>query len=86
MGARPGQQFLDRLRKTPRTVWLGDERVDDVTAHPALAGAARTLADVFDRQHRYADDCLIPDPETGEPINISHMMPRSVEDCVKTRA
>lgn len=80
MGARTGQQFLDRLRKTPRTVWLGDERVDDVTAHPELAGAARTLAAVFDRQHRYADDCLIPDPETGEPINISHMMSRSVED------
>ena len=28
----------------------------------------------------YADECLIPDPETGEPISISHMIPRSVED------
>jgi len=80
MGARTGQQFLDRLRKTSRTVWLGDERVDDVTGHPELAGAALTLASVFDRLHQYAQDCLIPDPETGEPINISHMFPRSVED------
>ena len=80
MAARTGQQFLDRLRKTRRTVWLGDERVDDVTAHPALAGAAQTLAGVFDRQHTHADECLIPDPETGEPMNISHMIPRSVED------
>ena len=80
MGARTGQQFLDRLRKTTRTVWLGDERVDDVPGHPELAGAAHTLASVFDRQHQYAEDCLIPDPETGEPINISHMFPRSVED------
>ena len=80
MSARTGEQFLDGLRKTSRTVWLGDERVEDVTAHPALAQAARTLAAVFDRQHEYADECLIPDPETGEPINVSHMVPRSVDD------
>ena len=77
MGARTGEQFLDRLRKTSRVVWLGNERVDDVTTHPELAGAARTLAGVFDRQHRHADECLIADPETGEPVSISHMIPRS---------
>lgn len=80
MGARTGEQFLAGLRKTSRTVWLSDERVEDVTAHPSLAQAARTLADVFDRQHRYADECLTPDPETGEPINVSHIISRSVED------
>src|SRR5215468_8360476 len=80
MGARTGEQFLERLRKTRRTVWLGDERVDDVTAHPQLEGAARTLASVFDRQHEYPHDCLVGDPETGEPINISHAIPRSVDD------
>ena len=83
MGARTGQQFLDGLRKTRRTVWLGDERVDDVTAHPALEGAARTLAGVFDRQHRFADECLVADPETGEPIGISHRIPRSLDDLVR---
>ena len=80
MGARTGQQFLDGLRKRARHVRLGDERIGDVTDHPALLGAARTLAGVFDRQHRFAAECLMPDPETGEPINISHMLPRSVED------
>lgn len=80
MGARTGQQFLDGLRKTPRQLWLGDERIGDVTEHPALAGAARTLAEVFDRQHQFADECLVPDPETGEPVNISHTFPRSIED------
>jgi 4-hydroxyphenylacetate 3-monooxygenase oxygenase component len=80
MGARTGEQFLEGLRKTKRQLWLGDEQVDDVTEHPALAGAARTLAGVFDLQHRYAGECLIPDAETGEPINISHMFPRSIDD------
>ena len=65
MGARTGEEFLAGLRSRGREVWLGGERVGDVTAHPALAGAARALAEVFDRQHEYADDCLVPDPETG---------------------
>ena len=40
MGARTGEQFLEGLRRTKRQLWLDGERVDDVTAHPALAGAA----------------------------------------------
>ncbi len=80
MGARTGEQFLDRLRKTSRTVWLGSERVDDVTTHPELTGAATMLAKVFDLQHEYSDECLVPAPETAEPMSISHMIPRSVDD------
>ena len=80
MAARTGAEFLEGLRNRKREVWLGDEPVDDVTAHPQLAGAAHGLAAVFDLQHEYADECLMPDPETGESINISHMIPRSVAD------
>ena len=80
MGARTGEEFLKGLRSRGREVWIGPDRIDDVTEHPATAGAARALADVFDRQHAFADDCLMPDPETGEPINVSNMIPRSVDD------
>jgi 4-hydroxyphenylacetate 3-monooxygenase oxygenase component len=79
MGARTGEQFLAGLRDK-REIWLGDRRVPDVTTDPALAGAARTMAGLFDLQHREAATCLIPDEETGEPINASHMIPRSRED------
>jgi len=80
MSARTGEQFLAGLRKRSRTVWVDGERIDDVTAHPATAQAARTLAAVFDRQHLHADECLAPDPETGEPIAVSHVIPRSIDD------
>jgi 4-hydroxyphenylacetate 3-monooxygenase len=80
VGARTGEEFLKGLRSRNREVWLGAERVDDVTEHPAFAGAARELAAVFDRQHAYPDDCLMPDPETAEAINVSHMIPRSKDD------
>src|SRR5512138_1166580 len=83
MGARTADEFLKGLKTRKRELWLGDERVDDVTEHPALAGAATALAEVFDLQHQYPDDCLMPDPETGEPINVSHMIPRSKEDLLR---
>jgi 4-hydroxyphenylacetate 3-monooxygenase oxygenase component len=79
MAARTGDQYLEGLRDA-RRVWLGDRRVRDVSAEPELAGGARSVADVFDLQQRDAATCLMPDPETGEPISVSHMIPRSRED------
>ena len=79
MPARNGAELLRGL-KDDREIWIGDGRVDDVVSHPDFAGAAKGLAAVFDLQIEAADDCLFPDPETGEPINVSHMIPRSKED------
>jgi 4-hydroxyphenylacetate 3-monooxygenase len=83
MPARTGRQFLAGLKKDGREIWVGDERVDDATEHPAFRGAAHALAGVFDLQYKEADACLMPDPDTGEPINKSHMIPRSREDLLQ---
>jgi 4-hydroxyphenylacetate 3-monooxygenase len=83
MAARTGAQFLAGLRDRPRSVTIDGELVNDVTTNPLTRGAAASLAGVFDRQHAYADECLIPDDETGELINISNMHARSVEDLWK---
>ena len=82
MSARTGEQFLRGL-VDDRSIWVGGQKVTDVANHPAFSGAAHALAEVFDLQHRNADVCLMPDPETGEPINISHIIPRSREDLIK---
>jgi 4-hydroxyphenylacetate 3-monooxygenase len=79
MAARTGAQFLAGLR-ADREVWVDGERIVDVVEHPATSGAALALAEVFDLQHVHADVCLVPDPETGEPINLSHLIPRSLDD------
>ena len=82
MPARTGEQFLKGL-KGPREVWVDGERVRDVVDHPKLGGAAHALAEVFDLHHRQADALLMADPETGEKIAVSHMIPRSREDLAR---
>jgi aromatic ring hydroxylase len=85
MPARAGRDFLREL-KDDREIWVGSERVRDVAAHPAFAGAARSLAALFDLQHEAAAVCLMPDSETGEPINVSHLIPRSRGDLERRHA
>ena len=85
MAARTGKQFLEGLHGD-REVWLEGARVGSIASHPAFCGAARALAEVFDLQHEHADACLMPDPETGEQINVSHMIPRSLEDLQRREA
>jgi len=81
MGARTGDEYLKGL-DDQRTVWLGGERID-VLHDRRFAGSLRGLADYFDYQHTHAEDCLMADPETGEPINVSHILPRSADDLAR---
>jgi 4-hydroxyphenylacetate 3-monooxygenase len=82
MPARTGAQFLRGLRDS-REVWLGGQRVANLLDHPALRGAAESIAAVFDLHYQYPDDCLMPDTETGEKIAVSHMIPRSKHDLLR---
>jgi len=80
MGARTGQQYLDSLKTTSREIWLGNEKVDNVVDHPEFAQAAQAMASWYDLQFEHPEELLISDEETGEKINISHMIPRSKHD------
>ena len=82
MAARSGDAYLKGLA-TPRNIWVDGDRVEDVVAHPALGGAARAIASVYDAQLQQAKKCLYPDPETNEPISLSHIIPRSQEDLYR---
>jgi 4-hydroxyphenylacetate 3-monooxygenase len=87
MAARSGAQYLEGLRDG-RTIWYSGERVQDVTTHPALAAGAQAVAQLYDLQHdpRYGSKMTYASPKTGEPVGLSFLMPRSVEDLVRRRA
>ena len=44
MGARTGSEYLEGLRQRNAEIWLGAERITDVTAHPALQCCAQSMA------------------------------------------
>ena len=44
---RTGQQYLDSIRDG-RIIYIGDERVDDATEHPAFRDIARTYSELYD--------------------------------------
>jgi len=44
---RSGNEHLESLRDG-RVVYIGAERVDDVTTHPAFRNAARSIAAIYD--------------------------------------
>ena len=84
MGARTGAEYVEGLRGGGREVWLGGERVRDVTEHPAFAGSLRGMAGFYDWQHRHAKECVIAsggrDGEPAPPMGVSHLVPRSADD------
>jgi len=77
MPARTGQQYIEGLRAQEREVWLGGERVKDVTKHPGLAGGVRAIAHLYDMQHdpERREFMTFPSPTTGEPVGRSFDMP-----------
>jgi aromatic ring hydroxylase len=81
MTARTGEQYIEGLRDS-RAVWLGNEQVD-VAKHPAMKGSVLGMAGYYDWQNRYAEDCLVPDPETGAPMNASLIVPRNADDLAR---
>ncbi|MDH4144364.1 MAG: 4-hydroxyphenylacetate 3-hydroxylase [Acidimicrobiia bacterium] len=86
MPARTGEEYLKGLRATRREIWLGSERVESVVEHPLLAGAAEAIADYYDLHHAHPDDMLMADPESGEPISVSHLLPTSRADLDRRHA
>jgi len=55
MPARTGTEYLQGLRERDTEIWLGGERVRDVTTHPALCRCAHSIAHLYDVQHDPVD-------------------------------
>ena len=78
-GLRTGQQYLDAIAKDGRRIFVDGEEVADVTAHPAFAETARTMASLFDISSDPANRDLMTytSPKTGKPVNRIWQLPTS---------
>ena len=74
-----GEEFLQSIRDG-RRVYVGGERVDDVTVHPAFRNAARSFAMIYDRKRAPENREVMTVEEDGDIFSTYFLLPRSRED------
>ena len=77
-----GKQKLERMRDG-RAVYIGAERVDDVTAHPAFRQGAQTVASLYDLKADPAKRELFSFEEDGDRHSLYWLRCRTRDDLVR---
>src|SRR5262249_31666993 len=79
---RTGKEHLETLRDG-RIVYVGSERIDDVTRHPAFRNAATTVATIYDMKADPANRATMSYEEDGGRHSIYFLRPRTREDLAR---
>jgi 4-hydroxyphenylacetate 3-monooxygenase len=77
-----GAEKLKRMRDG-RVVYIGSERVEDVTTHPAFAGGAKSVADFYDRKASPDLESDLTYEENGARHSIWWLRPRTRDDLAR---
>jgi len=77
---KTGNEHLESLCDG-RVVYIGSERVADVTTHPAFKNAARTVASIYDL--KLAEREAMSFEEGGERCSIYFLQPRTREELAR---
>ncbi|WZY00588.1 4-hydroxyphenylacetate 3-monooxygenase, oxygenase component [Bacillus sp. FSL W7-1360] len=85
MGAKTGQQYIDRLKTAKNHVYVHGEKVNDVTCHPNFKNVVRSMAHLYDLQHEQAETMLYTSPTSGDPVGMTFLQPTSIDDLIKRR-
>ena len=87
MPIRTGSQFLEAMRDD-RQIFMDGERIEDVTTDPRFAGAARTMAELYDMQHDSAltETMTFASPSSGDKVGLSFIEPKTVDELLRRRA
>ncbi|MEU9429961.1 4-hydroxyphenylacetate 3-hydroxylase N-terminal domain-containing protein [Streptomyces sp. NPDC048342] len=82
---KTGKEHLESLQDG-RRVYVGRTLIDDVTAHPAFARAARTISDLYDMKADPANLEAMSYLEDGERHSAYFLRARTREDLAKRSA
>ena len=80
MPARNGSQYIQRLKERPPALYLRGQQVKDPTTHPGLSGGVKTIARLYDLQHQPGAAMTYPSPDTGQPVGLSFITPKTPDD------
>ena len=82
MGARSGNNYLSSLKKLGAEIWIGGARAGDVTAHPAFANCARSVASLYDMQMEHPETMTFRTDDGGR-AGMSFIIPKTADDLRK---
>jgi len=79
---KSGKDHLEGLRDG-RTIYIGSEKIDDVTTHPAFAHAAQTIAAMYDAKRAAENLDLFSFEEDGERYSMWYLRAKTKDDLRK---
>ena len=84
---RTGEEYRESIRDG-RQVWIGGEKVDDVTVHPGLKPIIDARARIYDLAHEQNTREVMSyvDAESGERCPVGAKLPLTKEDWYRKRA
>ena len=88
MGAINGKEFINRINQLNNEIWLDGKKIEGlISEHPAFKGVILEKAALYDLQlnPEFTSEMTFLSPETGSPIGLSFMQPRSKEDLIRRR-
>jgi 4-hydroxyphenylacetate 3-monooxygenase len=82
MGARRGEQVIQRLKENPPEIWHHGKKISDVTTEPGLMNGVQSLADIY--EYQWSDpETMLFDGADGQKIGRSHQIAQTVEDVIR---
>ncbi|WP_284037558.1 4-hydroxyphenylacetate 3-monooxygenase, oxygenase component [Neobacillus sp. 114] len=88
MGAINGKEFIERMNRLNKEIWLDGELLEgDISEHPAFRGLIQSKASLYDLQFdsTLKEKLTFLSPETGERIGLSYLQPLTKEDLKRRR-
>ena len=79
---KTGNEHIESLNDG-RTVYIGNEKVENVTTHPAFRNAAKTVASLYDVKHEQEFKDILSFEEDGERYSMWFLRARNREDLRK---
>ncbi len=77
-----GREYLDSIRDG-RRVYVGGEKVEDVTVHPAFRNAAQSFAMIYERKRAPENRDLMTFTEEGETFSTYFLLPKTPDDLAR---
>ncbi|GEN47065.1 4-hydroxyphenylacetate 3-monooxygenase, oxygenase component [Alkalibacillus haloalkaliphilus] len=85
MPAKTGAEYIERLKRANNNVYIGGERVDDVTEHPAFKNVIQSMAKLYDMQYEKPEKMLYDSPTTGDKVGKTFMLPKTIDQLIERR-